>query len=134
MEQTAPNEELCTEVQCVAEVRMPVPYERREALTRFYAELLGLVSWPAPEQIPGGLGFGDPRCGLYLQYRHDPIVDPMRRRLTLIVTSLDALVERLEESEWPFQRFRGLSFTDQWILVNDPAGHLIELRQSQNLM
>ncbi|MGD8451714.1 MAG: hypothetical protein PVJ57_07840 [Phycisphaerae bacterium] len=134
MEPLAPHEELFAEVHCVTEVRVPVPHEQREALTHFYAELLSLAPWPAAEQIPGGIGFGDPRCGLYLQYRHDPVIDPMRRRLTLTVTSLDTAARRLEEREWPFARYRGFSFTDQWILVNDPAGHLIELRQLQNLM
>ena len=134
MEEVPENADLAPELHCVSELRVEVPLERRAELEHFYGELLGLVPWPAEYQIPGGVGFGDPRRGLYLQYRHDPLVDLMRRRFTLVVMSLDVLAKRLAEHSWPFQRYRGLGFTDQWLLVSDPVGHLIEVRSSQNIM
>jgi hypothetical protein len=57
----------------------------------------------------------------------------VRRRLTLVVDSLDRLESRLHSAEWPFERVRGLGVTDRSVLVNDPIGHRVELRQRQPL-
>jgi hypothetical protein len=118
---------------CVREVRVGVHAERRDALARFYVETIGLAPWPAELQIPGGWGLGSPQAGLFLQFRHDPEVDPVRRRLTLIVDCLTTLEERLREEQWPYERVRGFGWTDQCLLVHDPTGHLVEVRQSQRL-
>ena len=118
-------------VQCVREMHVPVPLERLAAVRHFYTRLVGLRPWPAECQIPGGWGAGDPRCGVYFQFRHEPTVDPVRRRLTLVVDSLDGLESRLRGAEWPFERVRGLGVTDRCVLANDPVGHRVELRQMQ---
>ena len=120
-------------VQCVREVRVGVPLERLDALQRFYTVTLGLDPWPAERQIPGGWGVGDPQCGLFLEFRHDPQVDPVRRRFTLLVGSLSVLEARLAEQQWPCERIRGFGFYDQYLLLHDPAGHLVEVRQTQAL-
>lgn len=133
MPDAAPEKSCPPELHCIAEVRLPIPLELQAEVLRFYTELLGLTPWPPRRQIPGGLGLGDPECGLYLQYRHDPPVDRLRRRFTLIVSGLDALAARLSEYDWPFQRLHGWGLTDQWISLADPVGHLIEIRQSQTL-
>jgi hypothetical protein len=127
-----PGDSTAPELHCLIEVRIGVPLERLQQVQQFYIELLGLLPWPESRQVPGGLGLGDPDCGLFLQFRHDPPVDPVRRRFTLLVSALDELATRLAEHNWPFERFHGLGFTERWILVADPVGHLIELRQSQN--
>jgi hypothetical protein len=118
---------------CVREVCVGVLPERLDALQRFYADLIGLPPWPEKLQIPGGWGLGSPQAGLLLQFRHDPAVDPVRRRFTLLVDCLAALEERLQEEEWPYERIRGFGWTDQFLLTHDPVGHLIEIRQSQPL-
>ena len=120
-------------IHCVREARVGIPIERRVEISVFYRGTLGLRPWPQDQQIPGGWGAGDLRRGVYFQYRHDPHVDPMRRRLVLIVHELDAVEERLRERDWPYARRRGLCYTDQCILVNDPVGHRLELRQLQPL-
>lgn len=122
-----------TGVLCVREVRVGVPGERLDEIRHFYTLLLGLAPWPAYLQMPGGWGVGNPRHGLYLQFRHDPEVDPMRRRFTLRADSLAALEERLLNWQWPYERVRGFGWSDQYILLQDPAGHLIEVRQTQPL-
>ncbi len=118
---------------CVREVRVGAIFERLDALQRFYADLIGLPPWPETLQIPGGWGLGNPQTGLLLQFRHDPEVDLVRRRCTLLVGCLAALEERLQEEQWPYQRIRGFGWTDQFLLTHDPVGHLIEIRQSQPL-
>jgi len=110
-----------------------IPYERREDLRRFYLDVLGLRPWPAEAQIPGGWGVGDAWRGLYLQYRHDPGVEPMRKRFAIAVVDLDRFENRLRRYEWPYRRFHGLSLGEQFIWLRDPAGHAIEVRQSRPL-
>lgn len=122
-----------TAVECVREVRVGIPRELLDELQYFYMLTLGLVPWPAELQVPGGWGLGNPQAGLHLQFRHDPVVDPLRRRFTLTVASLATLGERLERRQWPYQRVRSLSVCDQSIRLHDPAGHLIEIRQTQPL-
>ena len=130
MEQIAASHAEMPSVLCVREVRVEVAYERLAEVQRFYTDLLGLRPWPDSQQIPGGWGAGHLQRGLYLQYRHDPTVDPLRHRFTLVVPALKAIIERLEEHDWPFLHYRGLSGIDQWLLITDPVGHLIEVRQS----
>ncbi len=122
-----------TEILCVREVRVGIPRELLDEVQRFYTLTLGLTAWPTELQIPGGWGVGNPQCGLYVEFRHDPEVDPMRRRFTLMVDSLAVLEERLARREWPHERVRGFGWSDQYVLLQDPVGHLIEVRQTQPL-
>jgi hypothetical protein len=118
-------------VSCVHEIRVGVRPEQRDALERFYLETIGLVPWPNQLQFPGGWGLGSPQAGLLLQFRHDPEVDPVRRRFTLMVDCLATVEERLRQEEWPYERLRGFGWSDRCLLVHDPVGHLVEVRQSQ---
>ncbi len=120
-------------VHSVREVRVGIPIERRRQVRDFYADVIGLPEWPAHQRLPGGWCAGRPRRGIYFAYRHDADVDVMWRRITILVSSLDAVEGKLRERECEFARFRGLSHCEQHILVSDPIGHLIELRQCQPL-
>ncbi len=120
-----------TVVLCVREIRVGIPRERLGQLERFYTAILGLIPWPKRCQIPGGWGLGNPQTGLLLQFRHDPVIDPLRRRFTLMVDGLAMFEQRLRDEQWPYQRVHGFGWTDQYLLLHDPAGHLIEVRQSQ---
>ena len=120
-------------VSCVRETVVGAPLEMLNELRSFYVNVLGLKPWDESRQFPGAWGVGDQRCGLLLEFRHDPQVDTMKRRFTVIVSGLPALEKRLLELEWPHQRIHGFGFTDQCILVRDPIGHLLEVRQSQPL-
>jgi hypothetical protein len=121
------------EILCVREVRVGIPRERLDEVQRFYTLALGLKAWPDELQIPGGWGVGSPQCGLYLEFRHDPEIDPMRRRFTLMVGSLAALEQRLLRREWPYERAHGFGWSDRYIVFQDPVGHLVEARQTQPL-
>lgn len=111
------------------EVRVEASVERRAEARDFYVRLLGLREWPRDRQIPGGWGVGDPQCGAYFQFRHDPRIDRLRRRLVICVSSLDAIAERLGEERRPYMRFHGLGPADRCLLTTDPDGHRVELRQ-----
>jgi hypothetical protein len=113
----------------VREIRVPIATERVKHVSGFYAGMLGLRTWPTERQMPGAWGAGDLLRGILFEFRHDPVVDPMRRRFTITVSSLEQLATRLEEAQWPFQWRRGFFWSDQHILLTDPTGHWIEIRQ-----
>ena len=118
------------EIICVEEVRVEIPADLLPELQEFYTGLLGLPPWPDSEQIPGGWGLGNPARGLYLQYRHDPHIDPVRRRFTVLVANFHEIIARLTERGSVFEQYRGFGGLDEWLLLADPAGHLIEVRAS----
>ncbi len=116
-------------VQCVRELRVPVPEWRRIELEQFYTQVCGLVPWPAEAQLPGGWGAGDPHRGVYFQFRHDVAVDPLRRRLVMQVEDLEAARAALVQQGWPHLRLRGFLGGGDCIQLSDPAGHRVEIRQ-----
>lgn len=115
-------------LEVVREARLDVPESARAAVLRFYCDVFALPRWPEPRQLPGGLGLGSPRKGLWLRWRHDFQPDPARRRLTLRVQSLDLTARQLRARGWEPRWRAGLQALDRVLLVNDPAGHLIEIR------
>lgn len=118
------------EVHAVSEVRIEVSFDRLAEARGFYEDLLGLRPWPAERHPPGGWGLGDCHQGVLLMYRHDAETDPVRRRLTLIVASLDRIEQRLVAERRDYQRLHGVSYASQAILLPDPDGNVIELRLS----
>ncbi len=128
-----PSPEPVTEVQAVREVRIGIAAHLREESVRFYADLLGLPIWPARRQLPGCIGLGHFRRGVLLETQHDPQIDDARRRATMIVPDLATLARRLEEMPWPYEWVRGFGFADSRIVLQDPSGHRIEVRQFQVL-
>lgn len=113
----------------IREVRIGIGIERQAEVLDFYCEVLGLALWSRRQQVPGGVGLGDVQRGVLLQYRHDPPVDPLRRRLTVIVASLREVCRRLREREWSFTTQRGFGVSDEVVHVSDPVGHRLELRE-----
>lgn len=122
---------LNTAVHALREVRLPAPHERVAAAAEFYSDVLELERWPADRQLPGGLGLGDPRQGVFLQFRHAPRDDAMRPRCTLLVRDLDEVVRRLEDRGAVYERLHGLCVSDDCILVLDPAGNRVVIRQTR---
>lgn len=124
-----PNRDPLPTLQSIREVRLGFAPERRATIEYFYTQVLGFELWPAERQIPGGFGAGDVRRGILLQFRHDPPIEPMRRRCTLAVPSLDAVEARLKEHEQSYTRTRGFGLSDDALTLTDPTGHRLELRQ-----
>lgn len=120
-------------IESVREVRVEIPFERLADIIHFYVQVLGIPPWDQDKQLPGGWGAGDPRQGLYFQYKHDPHVDPMRRRLLLTTPSLNETAQRLLSYEWPFNVIRGLYPSERHISLLDPIGHRLEIRERHAL-
>ncbi|MGE0479755.1 MAG: hypothetical protein AB7Q17_04710 [Phycisphaerae bacterium] len=128
-----PNRDPLPTLHSIREVRLGFAAERRALVEHFYTRVLGFGLWPPERQIPGGFGAGDARRGILLQLRHDPPTEPMRRRCTLAVPSLDAAEARLKEHEQAYTRTRGFGISDDALVVTDPTGHRLELRQLRQM-
>lgn len=111
---------------------VPIAPERLSQVMRFYVETLGLEPAPPWKQLPGGWTVGNTLRGVYFQFRHDPPVHSLRRRLTITVDSLDEVQRRLHLALWRWQSCRGLG-SERWITLVDPSGHRLEIRQSRCL-
>ncbi len=120
-------------VQAVREVRVEAPLEKLDAVRDFYLGAIGLRETPPRSQVPGGWRAGSARSGVYFVFCHDVRAEPMRRRLTVEVPDLDDVGERLAEAERPYRLERGWSRGERRILVVDPVGHLVEVRQCRLL-
>ena len=121
---------LVCRLEAVREVRVESAPERQAESLRFYGDVLGLTRWPARLEPPGCVGFGPVRRGLVLEMRHDPAVDPNKRRLSLTVASLDLFARQLELAGATFERTIGFWPSESAIVVSDPVGHRIEVRES----
>jgi hypothetical protein len=117
----------------IREIRAEMACERQPEFERFYVGLLGLAPWPEAEQTPGAWGVGPTRRGLLFQHRHDPRIDPARRRFVLLVPDLNQMAERLRLAEWPHDRLHGLFSSEDCLALSDPCGNRIEVRQSRCL-
>lgn len=116
-------------VEAVREVRLCVASEWVEESLRFYRDLLCLPSQP-PDRV-GSLRLGDCKGSLILELRHDPSVDPVRRRLSVRITSLAWLRAQLDEKNIPYEFRQGALGLADVVLLHDPLGHLIEVRESR---
>ncbi|MBI5864536.1 MAG: hypothetical protein HZB38_08520 [Planctomycetes bacterium] len=118
----------------VREIRCDVPWERCDEVRSFYCDTLDLDAWPPAAQLPGCLCYGPVQRGILLQIVHtEPHVDLVRRRFTLVVESLDRIARRLVSRGWEFERVRGFFASDDRIVVADPLGRRIEIRESRLL-
>lgn len=110
-------------------IHVDVPGGAADVMQRFYGDLLGLPLLDRRDAPDVELTFGANRLQMRLVLRERPAVNANRRRLTLEVASLDEVAKLLRESRIEFHRYRGIWFTESRLLLHDPAGHLIELRQ-----
>lgn len=99
------------------------------ALRWFYGELAELDELP-PDRLEGDdLRFRSERIQVRFQFTPTPDIDPVRVRATILVPSLDAVIEQCQERRIEYTLLTGLMRTDRRIHVLDPAGHRIALKQ-----
>lgn len=101
----------------------------REAVQRFYADLLGFE--PVPDESDGYLLVfrGQPRSGPRLMVRLTPDLPdkPMRRQALVQVKALTPYAELLSDHRIAFEWSSGWFYFDRRIGVLDPGGNWIEL-------
>jgi hypothetical protein len=116
-------------IQAVDHVNLEAPFGSEEGLVWFYTEV-GRLDWAADdgEDAPD-LCFRSARLELRIRFVDRPQVDPLTRRLTLVVSSLAEAAVLLKERSMPFARVSGLGYTDRRLGTSDPAGHRVELKQ-----
>lgn len=123
---------LLPRIAAVDRVCVEAPPGSIDELRVFYSEMLGL-RFETDAAGGGHISANDFMYTLHFRTVDRPAIDPCRRRLSVLVASLDELMERLSENDRPFQLERGLSLSDRRLLVHDPAGHLVEVRACQML-
>ncbi len=116
-------------LQAIEHIHVEAPAEAEERMIWFYTEVGGLDQHEPEPAADAQLCFKSARLLLFLRFVEDPHVDPVARRLTLRVPSLEEAAELLDEHKVAYQHVAGVSYTDQFLVVYDPAGHRIELRK-----
>lgn len=112
----------------VEDVTIEVPNGLDAEILRFYVEI-GRLDPVFSEGNSDLTGFRSAMLELRLRRVENPAIDPVRRRLTLLVPSIRQAIEKLDESGESWVPISGFSFTDRRIATYDPAGHRIELKQ-----
>lgn len=99
---------------------------------------VGGGSHPGPLSGPSDecsfVAFGSVLRPLWVCFLGTPRIDPAARRLTIMVPSLDAVIEELDEVRYDYRRLRGLGFTDVRLDLLDPAGNRLHIRQRWSLV
>lgn len=95
----------------------------------FYTEVGGLTRCEPDGLTDTQLCFKSALLWLWVRFVDDPQVDPVARRLTLRIPSLEGTADLLEDRGVAYHYVAGLSYTDRRLVVHDPAGHRLELRR-----
>lgn len=116
-------------IHAIDHVHLDVPPGCGDRLREFYGSLLGLPALEPPAGSDAILCFGANRLQLKLLVRERPDINPNRRRLVLEVESLRQQAQRFDDAGVPYRTYRGFRYTEQRVFVDDPAGHVLELKQ-----
>ncbi len=114
-------------IRAIDRVRLEASPEVVDGLRWFYGEVAGLEADLASS--PGRLCFKSGRIELTINLVDRPKIERIARVATISVRSLAEVGEMLDEAGVPYDRSRGLSYTDRRIWVHDPAGNRVELKQ-----
>ena len=113
----------------VEHVRIEARLGSEDALRWFYGEVGGLESAPAEDTDTMRLCFKSVRLELQIDLVEQTRVDPVGRRVTLFVQSLDDAAAKLDQRSVPYKRLSGMMFADRRLGTRDPAGNRVELKQ-----
>ncbi len=116
-------------IQTVDHVNLEAPFGVDEGLRWFYEEIAQLEEIDSDDYEPGRLCFKSGRIELRIRCSNAPRIESIARRVTILVESLDSVVEQFEERSIPFTRLSGLLYTDRRLEVLDPAGNRVALKQ-----
>lgn len=113
----------------VDHVCIEVPPGLEDALRWFYVDVCGLEEITSESMGEDSLRFRSEGLEIRVRALPNPWIEPMRRRLSIAVDSLNYSMTLLEERWVPFSKITGFTYTDRRIQTTDPAGHAIEIRQ-----
>lgn len=113
-------------IQAVDHVHLEAPVGSEPSLRWFYGELLDLAEMPPGE---GVLRFRSERIELRIRLCSEPAIEAIDERVTVAVRSLRVVEDLLQERKTPYERFRGLDWTDRRLSLLDPAGNRVVIRR-----
>ncbi len=96
----------------------------------FYGELADLESIENEGYYRASIGFKSERIKLWLHFQDVPNIDSVPVRVTILVESLENVVEILEQRQQEFVIARGLSMSEREISTLDPSGNRVIFKQS----
>lgn len=111
-------------------VQIAAPPGSEAALTRFYADLLGLVPVDKPDPLRprGGVWFAAPNMQLHVGIDDPPPMNtPSRRHIALRVSSLSSVEQALTSAAIPIEHDPCPIPGCNRIYIRDPAGNRVEL-------
>lgn len=119
-------------LEVLRDISIQVPRGLEATVRFFYASCLGLLEEGAQAVDPSGSVFAfsgqDYRLLVELV---DFTIDPgVRRRVVLVVRHLDEVEEALKSNGVAYTSERILAATGRRVLVTDPAGYRLEIRQT----
>lgn len=100
-----------------------------DRLIWFYNEISGLELRPRREGDVFALRFRSGQLEIRMSEVEAPAIDGVEVRVTILVDSLQATRELLEEARVTFDRVSATVQTDRRLSLLDPAGHRVELKQ-----
>jgi catechol 2,3-dioxygenase-like lactoylglutathione lyase family enzyme len=114
------------QIHAIAHVRVQARPGLEHKLRWFYAELLGLDAVDGEE---GTLCFQTKTLQLRVMIAEGAQPSPMRRRLVLVIPSLEEMRVKFEDIDLEYEWYEGMAFTDRRLFVLDPAENRVELKQ-----
>jgi len=117
-------------IEAVNEVRLEAPQAQAQALRWFYTDLAGLEDVTPDDPDPGELCFRSGRIDLTLALTESPTIEDITYRVTIGVPSLESVLALLDEHAMPCETFHGVTWADQRLGVQDPAGNRVWLKQA----
>jgi len=126
-----------SEVEAVDDVLVVGAVSSAETSRRFYADILGLQPDEGYEAGAAAVGrefcFWGQHHRLILRLVDNPRIDTVKRKALICVKSLLRIREVLDELRIEYVRSRSLGWAGERVLVRDPSGNLLELRQERLL-
>lgn len=127
-----------SEVESVEDVLVEGAWSAAEATRSFYVEILGLQEDKGHEGRAAAAGdlefcFWGQHHRLILRLMESPRIHTVKRKAVICVKSLGEVRQVLEELRITYVRSRGLGWAGERVLVRDPSGNLLELRQERLL-
>lgn len=133
-----PGPRSLSEVEAVKDVRAEARPELVEISREFYSEILGLIpetTGPTAHQDPQTteLRFVGQRHRLILSFLPHPRINTVKRIALITVKSLEQVRHDLDDRRIEYFPSRSLGGAAERLLVADPSGNLLELRQERLL-